>query len=156
MKQACEVDHVKVQQYEDNNGIVWGTFQHCVECLYEPHCMVFNAASADASRASIIESLQNHAIDVLLQHLLNSLGRREHVEVVVAEDIFDYITLLPWILPHNLREKAWCVYGELTKFRQIQPSSLATLTKASLAKTTWGLQRLISMNAISDLYTVSQ
>ena len=153
MDQACDVDPNKVQEYEKRHGIIWGTFLPCIEYLYEPHTMLFNAASSEDSLIPLIETLRSRAIDVLLQHLQNSLGRREHMEVLIPEDILDYITLLPWILPQNCFNNIKFVHNEIAKFQQIQPPLLISIAKATLAKSTWGLQRLMNMNSISDLCT---
>ena len=155
MKQACEGNALKIQQYEESNGFSWGTFLPCVGYLYEPYVELPDNNFSCQSSVSLIETLRIYSVDVLLQYLINSLGRRFHVEIIVQEKLADFVTCLPWILPSGSKERASELLRILAKFQQIQPPSLVSITKAYLAKAKWGLMRLMNMNSISELSIVS-
>ncbi len=109
MKWAIEVDAKKVQQYEESDGIVWGTFLHCVQCLYEPLCTDSSPNCANSSQVQLVHTLYELGTNVLLHYMLISLGRNEHFQVIVDEGIYDYVTLLPWVLPPVFQEKTLCM-----------------------------------------------
>jgi len=145
METASDTDPVKIRQYEESSCIMWGTFTHCVQCLYEPsHTpLVTLGTGSDRKHASMIDALQSKSQNILLLHLHSCLGRKDHVEVLLKEDLFDFVTLLPQFLPRHLQKQASLLVQELSKFRQIEPASLATLSMATLAKSRWGLHQAL-------------
>lgn len=151
MKLASEVDARIVQQYEENDGIVWGTFLHCVQCLYEPLHSLPSPNYGTSSEIQLLLTLQEHATNVLLQYLLICLGRQEHIQVIMDEDIYDYVSLLPWVLPQVFQEKALCICKEMNKFKPIHPAPLVTMAKAYFAKYFCGLHKIMNADLISQL-----
>ena len=151
MKRAIEVDAKKVQQYEESDGIVWGTFLHCVQCLYEPLCTDSSPNCANSSQVQLVHTLYELGTNVLLHYMLISLGRNEHFQVIVDEGIYDYVTLLPWVLPPVFQEKTLCVCKELSKFQPTHPAPLVTVAKAYFAKYFCGLHKVMNADLISDL-----
>ena len=150
LETVSAMDPAIIRQYEESTYIVWGTFAHCVQCLYEPNHTPLTIPVADLEHASMIDSLRSKSQNVLLLHLHSCLGRKDHVEVLIKEDLFDFVTLLPWIVSRHLQKKASLVVQELSKFHQIEPASLATLSMATLAKTRWGLHQALQRTATKD------
>ena len=124
MKQACEGEACKVRQYEESCSTYWGTFLPCLEYLYEPYIQLSKYSSLCKSTLFLIESLRIFSVDVLLHYLLNSLGRSIHVEIIIQENLVDFVTCLLWIVPAGSKGRARRMLCELAKFQQIQPPSL--------------------------------
>ena len=155
MQQAREGDACKIRQYEESCAFYWGTFLPCLEYLYEPYIQLSKYSDSCKSSLLLIESLRIFSVDVLLQYLLNSLGRSIHVEIIIQENLVDFVTCLLWIVPAGSKGRARRILSELAKFQQIQPPSLVSITKAYLAKAKWGLKRLMDINSISELCVAS-
>jgi len=153
LQAAANIDPVKVQRIEERRGIVWGTFIHSIHCLYEPTSTL--QCGADPLRSSMTESLRSKSLSVMLVYLQSCLGRSDHVEILANEQMFDYVILLPWILPLHLQEKAHHIIQGLSKFQPIKPTSLVILSKSVLAINTCGLHKISQVNSVSELLSSS-
>ena len=149
LQEAADISPLELQHNEEGRGIVWGTFIHSIHCLYEPTSTPQYVA--DLIRSSIIESLRSKSLNVMLVYLQSCLCRSDHVEVLINEQMFDYVLMLPWTLPPHLHDKASLIVQGLSKFRPIKPTSLLILSKAILAINTCGLHELSQVNSISEL-----
>ena len=142
MKKVCDGDCQAVLRYEESSHFYWGTFSPSLQFLYKRQ---------EITDKILIDLKFNiNPVKVLLQYLISSMGRSIHVDIVLKELLIDFVITLPWILPTCCKEKASQVVTEVGKFHQIQPPSLASISKAHLASR-WGLEKLMEMNSISEL-----
>ena len=145
MNKVLIYDPDTIREYEISEGAVWGTFLPFITFLYAPRP---KSISISTSGTFEISNLHHCACNVLLHCLENALGRERHIATLVEEGLLDYLVALTWIVPG---ERIKNVVREVAKFRQLQPPSLTSLTKAKLAKSQWGLKKLIEMQTISEL-----
>ena len=143
MKKVLTYDPDTIREYEISQGLVWGTFLPYISFLYAPR-----PEGISISGTLKISNLHHCACNVLLHCLENTLGRESHVAIVIEEGLLDYLVALTWIVPG---ERIKNVVREVAKFRQLQPPSLTSLAKAKLAKSQWGLTKLIEVQTISQL-----
>ena len=138
----------EIRQYEEKEGLVWGTFLPYLQYLYKPSNLKNkdSATERDTTRAEFYVSYCN----VLLYGLENALGREVHLEILVKEELLDYTMCLPAVLPGECQPRARSLVNELGKHRQLQPPSLCTLAKAHLAKIFCGLQPVMEMKSIGE------
>ena len=133
--------------YEKKMATLWGTFLPYLQYLYKP--LVRQNVTTD-DRDDTKTELYISCCNVLLHGLENSLDRDIHLEVLVKEELVDYTTCLPAVLPGECQLRARSLVNELGKHRQLQPPSLCTLAKAHIAKTFCGLQPVMEMNSIGE------
>ena len=143
--EVCAVDPSVIRKYETEQEFYWETFVDCIQYLYVP-----TQSAGDLTPSSLIKELRHHSFDMLLHYLQNTLGRSIHVEIIIKENLLDYITALPWIVPVCFKERANCVLKEILNFQPIQPPSLSSIAKASLAKSKFGLRNLMEATTISE------
>ena len=138
----------EIRQYEEKEGLVWGTFLPYLQYLYKPSNIITKDSfhgGDDARDESYIS-----CCNILLYGLENALGRELHLEVLVKEGLLDYTMCLPAVLPGECQPRARSLVNELGKHRQLQPPSLCTLAKAHIAKAFCGLQPVMEMNSIGE------
>ena len=148
---VCSYDPEEIRTYEINQGFVWGTFLPYLTFLYTPDPDVYITSCGAESSPSLIVKLRHQACNVLLLCLQNTLGRQNHVDTLVEEDLLDFLVAMIWNISPESQEIAKKVYKEVAKFQQIQPPSLCSLAKAKLAKTKWGLKKMRDMKSVSHL-----
>ena len=151
MDTVCSYDPEEIRTYEINQGLVWGTFLPYLTFLYTPDPDVYITSCGVESSPSLIVKLRHQACNVLLHCLQNALGRQNHVDTLVEEDLLDFLVAMIWNISPESQERAKKVYKEVAKFQQIQPPSLSSLAKAKLAKTKWGLKKMRDMKSVSHL-----
>ena len=151
----------EISQYEEKEGLVWGTFLPYLRFLYNPTTVIDRGRSVENSEDNIMKtrSLISQRIladlhilccKVLLHGLENALGREIHFQILVKEGLLDYSTCLPAVLPQECKPRARSFVKELGKHRQLQPASLCTLAKAHLAKSFCGLKAVMDMHSIGE------
>ena len=150
MNKILTYDPDTIREYEISEGVVWGIFLPFISFLYVPRP---KSISISTSGTLEISNLHHCACNVLLHFLENTLGRENHIATLVEEGLLDYLVVLTWIVPG---ERIKNVVREVAKFRQLQPPSLTSLAKAKLAKSQWGLTKLIEMQTISQLLNLYQ
>ena len=138
----------EIRQYEEEEGLDWGTFQPYLRYLYESSTI--KNITAENLAGDIKTDLYIGFYNVLLYVLENTLGRKHHFEILVKEGLLDYTICLPAVLPGECQSRARSLVNELGKYRQLQPPSLCTLAKAHIAKTFCGLQPVMEMNSIGE------
>ena len=152
LNHASNDQALKIQEFEERKGSYWATFQSCLECLYEPLVPSEKKETHEEDSPSMVLSLHEFSITMLLQFLQNCLGRRVHVDVVIKESLLDYVIPLPWILPAQYGNRARNVVRQVAKFTRIQPPALVSLTKASIAINKCGLRKLNNVDSMSKLF----
>ena len=139
----------EIRQYEEKEGLVWGTFLPYLQYLYKPSICI-NITAEDSDKVDNGAKLYISCCNVLLYGLENALGRELHLEILLQEGLLDYTMCLPAVLPVECKPRARSLVNELGKHRQLQPPSLYTLAKAHIAKTFCGLQPVMEMNSIGE------
>jgi len=131
------VDPVKLRQYEEKEGLIWGTFIPYLNHLYNPP-------------PSSGTELWNLSINILLHILINTLGRKLHVEYLCKEGLLDYTVNLPSVVPVECQALAREVVCELGRHVALQPPSLSTLARAKLAKLCFGLETMRAVSSVTQ------
>ena len=141
-----------ILSYETKEGLVWATFLPHITYLYHPVDLHGYDIVLSSEVATAFSKLHDLSTTILLRSLLNAFTRDIHVNVLIEENILDYVVLLPWYVPEKCRPLARDVLKEVSKFVQIRPPSLCSMAKAKLAKSSTGLKRTLDMRSISDLF----
>jgi len=151
LQQICEVlervvnnDAAVVQNYESHDEFFWGSTLPSLTSLYRPD-------KGQEGYSSVFKEVIRLCTLTLLHTLQVILGHHSNLVVLFNEDLFDYVMSLPWIVPDQCSGKAKEVVKEVGKLIQIEPLPLFSLAKAKLAKTEYGLHRVLKAVSISDL-----
>lgn len=149
----------EISQYEEKEGLVWGTFLPYMRFLYTPTA-VFDKPAKNRSNTEIDTVAREDTFrtdlhilccNILLYGLENALEREIHFQILVREGLLDYSMCLPAILPQECKPRARSLVSELRRHRQLQPVSLCTLAKAHIAKSFCGLETVMEMHSIGEL-----
>ena len=146
MEDVLKYDPLEVGRFEHQIGISWGSFLPLL-FLYEPP----HNPSTSKSDNHDLSKLSRLATDVLLHSFQSTVWREEHIEVLIDEGLLDYVIMLPWFVPPCSKDRAIIMVREITEIHQIQPPSLCTLCKGSVAKMRLGLNIFMDMSSISDV-----
>ena len=151
LKQICEVlertvhnDAAVVQNYESNEEFFWGSTLPALTSLYRPD-------DGQEGYSLVFKKVIRLCTLTLLHTLQIILGHQSKLIVLLNEDLYDYVMSLPWIVPSQCSGKAKEVVKEVGKLIQMEPLPLLSLAKAKLAKTEYGLHRVLKAVSISDL-----
>ena len=139
----------EICHYEEDEGLVWGTFLPYFRCLYAPIEQLSN--DIDHVHRKTIKDLNVCSCKILLHALENALGRELHRTILHEENLLGYLGCLPNIVDTESKSKAESLVSEMSKYTQLQPPSLCTLVKAKLAKSDYGLQAVMDMTSIAEL-----
>ena len=129
-----QLDPLEIGKLECDEGITWGSFVPLMY-LYEPYLGIKNSTKMD----NHLESLYHLSINILLNCLESTMWRKEHVQVLIKEELLDFVVMAPWFVPSCSQERAHRMVHELTKVQSLQPPSLTTICKAKVAKLKVGL-----------------
>ena len=141
------LEHAKpleVRAYEEQEGLVWGTFLPYFRLLYLPN-------SPRKCSSSTAAKIQVSSVNLLLHILLNTLGRMVHIEMLVKEGLLPFMICLPSHVLPTCRETARLVVSEVSSHLQLQPPNLGMLARAKLAKMHFGLDKIISLTSAAEL-----
>jgi len=139
----------EIGQLECEENVTWGSFAPLMY-LYEP-CIHFNETE-DLNKP--MEELYHFSIDTLLHSLQSTVWRKEHVEVLIEEELLDFVVMAPWFMPSNSQERASRVVHQLTKVQSLQPPSLSIICKAKVAKMKLGLIGVTDkVKSLSQIYS---
>lgn len=98
-----------------------------------------------------IESLQQASLEIILYFLHTKVTRDYHCNVLVEEDLIDFVTCLPWYMTGSSKQKAQDIVAELRTHIRLQPPRLINLARAVLAKMHFGLEKVIKVNSPIEL-----
>lgn len=131
----------QIREAEVKNWYVWQTFMPYVKLAYVP----------DAIRplTNELRTMQMLSLKLIIFSLQNMLGRAKHREVLVQENLLDYVVCMPWFVPQPLKQQAQDLVLMLTNFPDVnmQPPKLLSITRACLAKAYLGLDRAVELSA---------
>lgn len=88
---------------------------------------------------------------IILFFLHSKMSRKYSCDIIVKEDLVDYITTLPWHVSMESRVLAKAVVSELGAHLKLQPPSLCSIVKAKLARMHFGLERVVGCDSAVDL-----
>lgn len=135
-----------IRSYEVKNGTYWDSFLFLFYFYEQTPCFI------PGSFATIVTELSLVAVEVLLLMLQSSIWNKDHIAVLVEQNILEYIIMLPWYVPTQLEENAITVVRNVAKLHKyIQPPLLSSLCKAKLGKLKWGLRKLTEMRSYAQL-----
>ena len=79
----------------------------------------------------------------------------ECLEGLLKEELNDYIICMPGHVPSQLHEKARTLVTTLGTHVQLQPPSLGVLARAKLAKMHFGLDKMLQVYSIQQLFSAA-
>ena len=138
-------DPYELMRFEETCRFSWSIFFPYVKLLYIPN-------TPASTGSAVLTKLQSLSIQVTIFCLISSLSRPSHQEIMVDEGLLDYVICMPWYVPGEVKAKADLVVRALAAHKPLQPPSLASIAKAKLAKVHFGLDRVVSMESIHDLF----
>ena len=131
MKEMIQKNQMIIQ-YQEEEGYSFLTFQPVINVLYRP-------------TYSIQPELQTICQELIVVSLIT--GKNSH-DVLIKEDLLDYVTCLPWHTSGLVQERAkeLVTMIPLTTDVNIQPPSLLNMTKATVAKYYCGLDKVLELS----------
>jgi hypothetical protein len=131
----------QIREAEIEHWYVWQTFMPYVKLAYVPERV--HPLSED------LKTLRRLSLQVVIFGLQNMLGRSKHREVLVQENLLDYVVCMPWFVPPPLKQQAKGLVLMLTGYSDInmQPPQLLSIAKASVAKAHLGLEKVAKLSA---------
>ena len=140
-----ECDYKHLHAIEDELGIHWNKYLPYMRVAYLPYNnprFVLACGSDPRYRA-----LQMMCIETCVLSLQASLCGVSERQRMMKQGFSDYILCLPSVLPIHSRaqKRAKDVVSSLGKEIQLQPPSLATMAKARLAVTHFGLEKILTI-----------
>ena len=119
-------------QYQEEAGYFSLTFRPVLSVLYRP---TYN----------IQPELQTICQELIVVSLLT---RKNNHDVLIKEDLLDYVTCLPWHTSGSVQQRAkeLVTMIQLTTDVNIQPPSLLNMTKATVAKYYCGLDKVLELS----------
>ena len=122
----------EIREAEIKHWYVWQTFMPYVKLAYVPH---------PTKLSPDLRKMHTLSLKLMIFSLQNMLGRTKHCEVLIQENLLDYVTCMPWFVPQPLKQQAKELVRMLANFPNVnmQPPQLLSVAKASLAKNCPGL-----------------
>lgn len=141
MSQFLETNtYEKIRDCEIKHWYVWQTLMPYVKLAFTP-----NATELTKDQ----RTMQLLSLRVVIFSLQNMLGRSKHREVLLQENLLDYIVSMPWFVPDLLKQQAKELVVMLGGYPDVtmQPPRLLSITKASIAKSHLGLEKVVNCSA---------
>lgn len=100
-----------------------------------------------------LSKLYLQCIEVGVISLQNMMLGEETRQVLLTEELVDFVVCMPWYLPSGSppQIRAWELIRSLSTYMKLEPPSLANIARAKLATDTFGLERTLNAYSISDL-----
>ena len=125
----------QIREGEVKHWYVWQTFMPYVKLAYLP------TTTTTHSRRMLPQdnntSLQTLSLELIVLSLQNMLGRSNHREVLLLEELLDYVVCLPWFVPEAVRPRAQELVNALANCSDVSvgPPQLLSISKAVIAQT---------------------
>ena len=131
----------QIREAEIKHWYVWQTFMPYVKLAFIPDTV--------EPLTNDFRTMQSLSLQLTIFSLQNMLGRSKHREVLLQEQLLDYVVCMPWFVPQHLRQQAKDLVLMLATFPEVnmQPPSLLSITKASLARAHLGLEKVVKLSA---------
>ena len=151
----------EIRDHEVKNGYKWSTVVPFVKVVYCPRKnRKFSMENHkdpntdhDSDSAATLDTLAVHCIETGVFSLQNVLQDEEIRDVLVREGLVDYVTSMPWNVPHGTRvhQRSKELVAFLGQHMQLQPPSLVNLSKARLASLYFGLDKVFKAFSVHEL-----
>lgn len=130
----------QIRDCEIKHWYVWQTFMPYVKLAFIPNTIELTKDQ---------RTMQILSLRLIIFGLQNMLGRSKHREVLLQENLLDYIVSMPWFVPDPLKQQAKELVLMLAGYPDVmmQPPRLLSITKASIAKTHLGLEKVVNLSA---------
>lgn len=130
----------QIRDCEIKHWYVWQTFMPYVKLAFVPNTTELTNDQ---------RTMQMLSLRLVIFSLQNMLGRSKHREVLLQENLLDYIVSMPWFVPDPLKQHAKDLVLMLVGFPDVtlQPPQLLSITKASIAKSHLGLEKVVKLSA---------
>ena len=149
LENVLKWDPSDIGKLECEQGVEWGSFAPLMY-LYEPDITFNKSREVDKH----LESLYHYSIDIILSSLESTVWRKEHVQVLVQEELLDFVIMAPWFMPSCSQERACHMVHLLTQVQNLQPPSLGTICKANIAKLKVGLiGKMDTIKSLPQIYS---
>ena len=146
--------HQVIQQHEAKNGYIWSTIVPFVNLAYFPYLnpkYVPSCSSSDEHQTT--RQLQLLCIEAGVFSLQNMLSGTQVREILIQEELVDYVVCMPWYVPPGSRaqKRAHELVSCLGQTMQLQPPRLVTMVRAKLAALHYGLEKVLRTTSIHAL-----
>ena len=148
--------HSQIHSYERERDYYWATATPSVKLAYFPKCnphWSFCGPDRADDDTTFLRELEEMCIEMGVFSLQSMLLSDKTRDILAAESLVDYITCLPWHLPPDTKahRRACELRVSLSQKMQLQPPSLVNLTKAKLAATHCGLEKILKANSLHEI-----
>ena len=147
-------DHQMIRQQEAKCGLVWPTIFPFVNLSYFPYLnpkYIPSCSSSDEHQT--IRQLQLLCIEAGVFSLQNMLSGNQVREILIKEELVDYVVCMPWYIPPGSRaqKRAHELVSCLRQTMQLQPPRLVNMARAKLAALHFGLEKLLRTTSVHAL-----
>ena len=147
-------DHQMIRQQEAKCGFVWPTIFPFVNLSYFPYLnpkYIPSCSSSDEHQT--IRQLQLLCIEAGVFSLQNMLSGSQAREILIKEELVDYVVCMPWYIPPGSRAqtRAHELVSCLHQTMQLQPPRLVTMVRAKLAALHFGLEKVLRTTSVHAL-----
>lgn len=169
-----QADPKALHSHEAANGYIWSTVRPHINLIYFPisahkHSSAVNIDIKEVDEITIKAPLQRgvgqlmdevtkeniylQCIEMGVVSLQNMVQGEAVQQVLRDEGLVDFVVCMPWVLPPSTRaqHRARALVSELARSMKLQPPSLVNITRAKLAATKFGLDRILEAKSLQEL-----
>ena len=131
-----------IVKYEEKANLRQTNMKPLVRLAYGPNKSRSVPPRLLDPNASLIKRLQDMAMEsaVFALSCLMTHSEMRDLMFFARDDLLGYVVCLPWTTPYLYKDKACRLVTTLATHRPIQPPKLATIARAKMAKTHFGLE----------------
>ena len=149
LAEVLKWDPSDIRKLEHKKGVSWNSFEPLMY-LYEP-CIRFCMLGEVGKQ---LESICHLSFDILLNFAEVTVWEKEQVQVLIEQELLDFVVMAPWFVPSCSQERARRVVHQLSKLQSLQPPSLGSICKTKVAKLKLGLiSKTDTVKSISQIYS---
>ena len=149
--------YLQIHIQEKKYGYFWSTIIPILKLAYfpqqSPQWSFCGPEENPNNETEFLQELEGLCIEAGVFSLQIILLSEKNRNVLITESLVDYVTCLPWHLsPDTKAHRRACELRlSLSQKMQLQPPSLVNLTKAKLAATHCGLEKVLKANSLHDI-----
>ena len=132
-----------IRTYEEEQDCVWATLLPYIKLFYLPQC-------PDLKMVPSQQELRQASERIILFFLHSKMSRQYSCDILIKEGLVDYITVLPWHVSEESRDRAGALVSELSGHMRLQPPKLCSIVQAKLAKMYFGLEEVVASDSPVD------
>ena len=147
-------DYQVIRQQEAKYEYIWSTIVPFVNLAYFPYLnpkYIPSCSSSDETQT--VRQLQLLCIEAGVFSLQNMLSGNQTREILIQEELVDYVVCMPWYIPPGSRAqtRAHELVSCLHQTMQLQPPRLVTMVRAKLAALHFGLEKVLRTTSVHAL-----